>query len=273
MAGNTPKSERKSMTFGLNNIFQAKVKRGDEEKKIDLLSWRMSSSYNFAADSMKLANLRSSVRSKIAGKLNLDLSMNHDFYKFDINQNRRINQFNTNAKGIISPRLINARISTGFRLVGASWTDNKKENGPDSTVDTTNFDDDLTGPGLGNPLKNMRNTVGKKQSWNSNVSLSYSYSASNPSNPTKNFWANTTSTINMTSKWRVSYRARFDLIKRDLVSHSFSIYRDLHCWELSLNWTPTGIGQGINFRLNVKSPTLRDLKIEKRGGVYSGAGF
>ena len=273
MAGNTPKSERKSMTFGLNNIFQAKVKKGDEEKKIDLLSWRMSSSYNFAADSMKLANLRSSVRSKIAGKLNLDLSMNHDFYRFDINQNRRINQFNTNAKGIISPRLINARISTGFRLIGASWTDNEKENGPDSTVDTTNFDDDLTGPGLGNPLKNMRNTVGKKQSWNSNVSLSYSYSASNPSNPTKNFWANTTSTINMTSKWRVSYRARFDLIKRDLVSHSFSIYRDLHCWELSLNWTPTGIGQGINFRLNVKSPTLRDLKIEKRGGVYSGAGF
>ena len=273
MAGNTPKSERKSMTFGLNNIFQAKVKKGDEEKKIDLLSWRMSSSYNFAADSMKLANLRSSVRSKIAGKLNLDLSMNHDFYKFDINQNRRINQFNTNAKGIISPRLINARISTGFRLIGAAWTDNEKENGPDSTVDTTNFDDDLTGPGLGNPLKNMRNTVGKKQSWNSNVSLSYSYSASNPSNPTKNFWANTTSTINMTSKWRVSYRARFDLIKRDLVSHSFSIYRDLHCWELSLNWTPTGIGQGINFRLNVKSPTLRDLKIEKRGGVYSGAGF
>ena len=273
MAGNTPRSERKSMTFGLNNIFQAKVKRGDDEKKIDLLSWRMSSSYNFAADSMKLANLRSSVRSKIAGKLNLDLSMNHDFYRFDINQNRRINQFNTNAKGIISPRLINARISTGFRLIGASWTDNEKENGPDSTVDTTNFDDDLTGPGLGNPLKNMRNTVGKKQSWNSNVSLSYSYSASNPSNPTKNFWANTTSTINMTSKWRVSYRARFDLIKRDLVSHSFSIYRDLHCWELSLNWTPTGIGQGINFRLNVKSPTLRDLKIEKRGGVYSGAGF
>ena len=61
----------------------------------------------------------------------------------------------------------------------------------------------------------------------------------------------------------MSYRARFDLLKRDLVNHSFSVYRDLHCWELSLNWTPNGIGQGINFKLNVKSPTLRDLKIEK----------
>ena len=41
----------------------------DDEKKIDLLSWRMSTSYNFAADSIRLANLRSNIRSKIAKKL------------------------------------------------------------------------------------------------------------------------------------------------------------------------------------------------------------
>ena len=60
----------------------------------------------------------------------------------------------------------------------------------------------------------MKNTLGNKKSWNSNISLSYSYSATNPSNPTKNFWANTTSTINITPKWKVSYRARFDLMER-----------------------------------------------------------
>ena len=271
MAGGTPRSERKSMNFGLNNIFQAKVKKGDKEKKVDLLNWRMNSSYNFAADSMKLANLRSSVRSKIAGKLNLDLSMTHDFYRFDKDLNRRMADFNKNDNGIIYPRLTNARLSTGFRLSGMPWGDPKETEGTDQ--DTTEVDEDLSGPGLVNPLKNMRNTLGNKKSWNSNVSISYTYSATDPSKPKKTFWANTTSTFNVTSKWRVSYRARFDLIQRDLVSHSFSIYRDLHCWELSLNWTPSGLGQGINFKLNVKSPTLRDLKIEKRGGVYSGAGL
>ena len=271
MAGGTPRSERKSMNFGLNNIFQAKVKKGDKEKKVDLLNWRMNSSYNFAADSMKLANLRSSVRSKIAGKLNLDLSMTHDFYRFDKDLNRRMADFNKNDNGIIYPRLTNARLSTGFRLSGMPWGDPKETEGTDQ--DTTEVDEDLSGPGLVNPLKNMRNTLGNKKSWNSNISISYTYSATDPSKPKKTFWANTTSTFNVTSKWRVSYRARFDLIQRDLVSHSFSIYRDLHCWELSLNWTPSGLGQGINFKLNVKSPTLRDLKIEKRGGVYSGAGL
>ena len=133
--------------------------------------------------------------------------------------------------------------------------------------------DDLAGPGLEETKEKFRNRLNNKNLWNTNISLSYTYSALNPSNISKNFWANTNSSFNLTNKWKVSYRARFDLLKLDLVSHSFSVYRDLHCWELSLNWTPNGIGQGINFKLNVKSPTLRDLKIEKRGGVYSGAGF
>ena len=71
------------MTFSVNNIFQAKIKNGADEKKVDLFSWRMNSSYNFAADSMQLANLRSNIRSKLAGKLNLDLSMTHDFYDYN----------------------------------------------------------------------------------------------------------------------------------------------------------------------------------------------
>ena len=93
------------------------------------------------------------------------------------------------------------------------------------------------------------------------------------SNKSKTFWANSNSIINITDKWRISYRARFDLLEQDLINHSFSVYRDLHCWELSLNWTPNGLGQGINFKINVKSPTLKDLKLEKKGGVYSGAGI
>ena len=49
----------------------------------------MNSSYNFAADSMQLANLRSNIRSKLAGKLNLDLSMTHDFYDYNENTKKR----------------------------------------------------------------------------------------------------------------------------------------------------------------------------------------
>ena len=276
MAGSTPTAERKSMTFSVNNIFQAKIKKGEEEKKIDLISWRMNSSYNFAADSMQLANLRSNIRSKLAGKLNLDLSMTHDFYHYNENTKKRVGQLlkktlPKNMGSIIYPRLTNMRFSTGFRLKSKQWVDSSKEDG--AAEDTSYVDSDLAGPGLNEAKEKIKNNRNNKKLWNTNISLSYTYSALNPLNKSKNFWANTNSSFNLTNKWKVSYRARFDLLKRDLVSHSFSIYRDLHCWELSMNWTPNGFGQGINFKLNVKSPTLRDLKIEKRGGIYSGAGL
>ena len=271
MAGSTPRSERKSMNFSLNNVFQAKVLKDDEEKKVDLLSWRMSSSYNFAADEYRLANLRSSLRSKVAGNLNLDFSVTHDFYGFDPETGARVPEFNKNKNGLITPRLTNARFSTGFRFSGTRWHDTEKKQDP--TDDTTAVEDDLSGPGLTNPLNTMKNTLKGGKLWSTNVSLSYSYTVSNPLNPKETFWVNTTSSIQMTKNWRVSYRARFDIMEKDLVNHSLSLYRDLHCWELSLNWTPGGLGQGVYVKLNVKSPTLKDLKIEKRGGVYSRSPF
>ena len=94
MAGNTPMSEQKNINFSLNNIFQAKTIIKEEEIKIDLFSLRMSSSYNFSAENYKLSNLRSSLRSKILGKLNLDLSTTHDFYGFDTKTGSRVEKFN-----------------------------------------------------------------------------------------------------------------------------------------------------------------------------------
>jgi len=272
IAGNTPKSEQKSMTFGINNIFQAKVLKAEEEKKVDLLNWRINSGYNFAAESQKFSNIRSSVRSKILGKLNVDLSMTHDLYDFDVKKNKRLPSLNKNSSGRVSPRLINTRLSTSFRIKGKKWEESELVD--DMINDTTTTENDLEEESHLNTVpRNIQSSINNNQLWSTNISLSYSLNALNPNKTSKTFWANSNSIINITNNWKVSYRARFDLIQRDLVNHSFSVYRDLHCWELSLNWTPNGIGQGINFKINVKSPTLKDLKLEKKGGVYSGAGI
>ena len=269
MAGSTPKLEQKSMNFGINNVFQAKIKKDTLDKKIDLFNWKINSSYNFAGDSLKLSNLRSSIRSKIANKLTLDFSMTHDFYQFNSQTNRRIDQLLKDKNGLIKPRLVNARLSTGFKISGNQWSDNNKN--VESEIDSSSLDS-LDQFELSS-LKPNKNQPMKQQLWRTNINLAYSLLATNPENTIKDFWMNTTSSIKITKKWRASYRARFDLIERELVNHSISINRDLHCWELSLNWTPTGYGQGINFKLNVKSPTLQDIKVEKKGGVYSGAGI
>ena len=174
------------------------------------------------------------------GKLNLDLSMTHDFYTFDKETGARINEYSVNENGFLSPRLTTARLSTGFRLSGTHWKDSNVQKSND--IDSSNVNNDLAGPGLQNPLKSIKNTLKGGNLWSTNLSVSYSYNAYNPLNKTKTFWINTSSNIQVSKYWKLAYRARFDMIKKDLVSHNVSLNRDLHCWELSLNWTPGGVG-------------------------------
>ena len=137
----------------------------------------------------------------------------------------------------------------------------------DAETDTSGTDD-LDDFGQNIDFRENPKQISGGQLWSTNVSLSYSYNASNPNDIAKTFWANTNTTIQATPNWRIQHNARFNLVDKTLVSHSFSIYRELHCWEMSLSWTPSGYGKGVYLKINVKSPTLRDLKIEERDGIF-----
>ncbi|RZP29396.1 hypothetical protein EVA23_05980 [bacterium] len=226
----------------------------------------MNTSYNFANDKYPLANLSSSVRAKIAKKMNLDLSLSHDFYDYNNETGQRINSINKNNKGIPMPRLINARLSTGFRFQGNRiGTDTKKDVKEDSTSNLYTLDE----PNFNNQSKinNRKPSAGKL--WSTSLSFSYSINKTNPINLNETFWMSSNTSLQLTRNWRMQYNARFNLLNRDLVNHNFSIYRDLHCWEMSINWTPNGYGSGFYLKINVKSPTLRDLKLEQRGGIFT----
>ncbi len=274
-AGSTPKSKSQSMSLSLNNVFQAKVGEDKEEKKIDLFSWKMSTSYNFVADSMNLANLRSSIRTKLGKKLNLDLSMTHDFYQLkpyeQISGNDTIIDFERVNELNRLPRLINARISTRFRFSGNIMS-SRKQRDEETETDTLEIDElnlDLFQE-KEEPVFSSDNT-GKL--WSTSLNLSYSLNKSNPLKEKETFWINTNTDIQVTPNWKVKYSARFDVLEKELVSQSFSVYRNLHCWELSLNWTPSGFGQGVYLKINEKSPTLRDIKIEQKSGLYGRRAF
>lgn len=264
MAGGTPRNKSQSLSFSLNNILQAKLLEGEEERKLDLFSWRLSSGYNFVAEEFNLSQLRSSIRTNIARVLNLDLSMTHDFYQYDRDQGKRVNTLRKSDSGLLAPRLINARLSTGFRISGRSLQDLPPGEATRSDTSSEGLDDPLAGKGFTEKAQSLEGG----QVWSTSLSFSYLFNQANPANPTQTFWMNTNSRLQVTKHWRIQYSARFDLMERSLVSHHFSIYRDLHCWELSLNWTPSGYGNGFYLRINVKSPNLRDLKFEERGGIF-----
>lgn len=200
--------------------------------------------------------------------------MSHDFYDTNTidGQSVRIKEIKTNSWGLPTPRMTNMNAATGFKISGKrlGWSDSSTET--DTTGNDTSAFADLMGSGIARP-DNRSQARNPGNLWDLNLSLRYAANRMNPLNPKDTFWMNSNLTLNISKGWRIQYNARFDLIEKNLVSHDINVHRDLHCWEMNFTWTPSGFGQGFYLRVNVKSPTLRDLKFESRGGRWSGPGI
>ena len=67
--------------------------------------------------------------------------------------------------------------------------------------------------------------------------------------------------FSLTPKWKIGFNSGYDFKAKKISVTNISIYRDLHCWEMSFNWQPTV--DYYSFRINVKADILQDLKLTK----------
>jgi hypothetical protein len=74
--------------------------------------------------------------------------------------------------------------------------------------------------------------------------------------------------LSLTAKWKINMNTNFDITARQFSYTSFSIFRDLHCWEMSLNFVPFGRMKSYSFTLNARTSILKDLKISKQRSFY-----
>ncbi len=272
-AGATPGRESKTIGFGINNEFQVKMQNDDETyDKLNLLTWRLNSSYNATADSLKFAVISSSVRANIPGGLSLDLSMTHDPYKLKLvnisdnpgsenYQYKRVNQFNG------FPRLTSLSAGTSFQFTGKRFSSaNTAEKDTLAVVEDL---DELYTDRLDKPIPKL----GNNSLWKANFSVRYSLT-NRVSGPEiisdKTFWVNLKLGVNLTKEWSLDYSARIDLDTNEMVDHSFDLYRELHCWEFRFRWWPSGASSGFRLLINVKNPDLKDIKLKSTAGKFSG---
>jgi hypothetical protein len=103
-----------------------------------------------------------------------------------------------------------------------------------------------------------------------NLSVGYSFFYQN------NFTSadQTTQTLNfngdiqVTKNWKVNFNSGYDFEQKDLSYTSLGVFRDLHCWEMRLNWVPFGFQQNYFIQINVKSSVLQDLKLTKKNDRF-----
>ena len=104
-----------------------------------------------------------------------------------------------------------------------------------------------------------------------NISISYNFTYSRPSpyrSPTISQIVNFSGDLSLTPKWKLTFQSGYDIKNKEVTSTSFSVTRDLHCWEMTFNCMPFGQHQSYNFEIHVRSSLLRDLKLTKRDSWY-----
>jgi len=265
-----------AMTFSLNNNLEAKVRpkatdTSTTEKKIKILEdFTISTFYNFAADSLNLSPIQFSGHTTLfKDKLNITLSGTLDPYVTEVRDSITngqilkykipINKY-TLQQGKF-PSLISFNLSASASLNPAVFHPQPKVPLPGTTLQTMN-------PEQASKLSLLNSDpsayVDFNIPWNLSVNYSFNYN---------NYYTGTgvTNTVmlsgdlNITPKWKVQYTTNYDLRAGKLSSAtSFGLYRDLHCWDLSMQWLPFGYFKSYTVTLKVKASILQDLKLTKR---------
>lgn len=256
-----------SIGFGINNNVEMKLmgKKDTVARKISLLNTlSLSSSYNLAADSFKLSPFALSANTNILNdKINLNLSALIDPYEYLLS----IPFAETN---VVQRKIDRYVWKDGFSLgqitsANFAFSTNLNPKGRESDKTTR---DKIAKSNLRDSDKNflLRNAdayVDFDVPWNLRINFNLDYTRVGYQKARITQTVRFSGDLSLTEKWKIVFNSGYDFETRQFTMTTFSINRDLHCWQVSVNWTPFGRFTSYNFSIGIKSGMLRDLKLDR----------
>ena len=100
--------------------------------------------------------------------------------------------------------------------------------------------------------------------WTLNISYSLSYIKSGLRSTLTQALSLNNGSITLTKKMSATFTTGYDFTGKKITMTQIGITRDLHCWQMAVNWVPNGTMQSWNFLIRVKAAVLGDLKYERR---------
>ena len=265
------------VSFGLGNQFEMKLKSKSDtaeakyEKVMLLDNLSLGGSYNLMADSLNLSNIALNASSRIGKNLNLNFTMTLDPYAYIPDHTHssnkaglRINEYAiTKGQGLARMQNMNISMGTSFN---PKKKDAPKKTTPNATKEQMEFLD-----------RNPDMYIDFDIPWNINLNYNFGLSRSGLQSSSIIQTINANGDLSLTPKWKISVSSGFDFTAFEPSITTISLYRDLHCWDMSISWTPFA-GSSVrasnyNFTLKVKSAILQDLKLTRRRSFYDQSGF
>jgi hypothetical protein len=284
-----------ALSYGIQNIFEAKVfsKKDSTSKNIKLLrNLNVRGDYNFAADSLNFSQVRISGQTSFFNNItNFTFNMTYDPYDADSTRRNRINTFYYDNTGKYL-RFVQSDFRLSTRLTVKKIRDFFK--GKDTEADPTtvsnpnnqsrlNGDSDNTfGATLRDDGPPKDNSPAAKPS-ESLLDLFENFSINHNFAVTRSFINGidttrvSTHSIDMrgqlavSENWNINVgNIGYDFLSKQVTYPSLGFSRDLHCWEMGVQWAPQR--DAYAFYIRVKPGKLDFLSIPYNKG-NAGSGF
>ncbi|MCF8258888.1 MAG: hypothetical protein K9J06_15135 [Flavobacteriales bacterium] len=255
--GRAPTASNGAITLNLNNNLEMKVRSKKDTitgfKKVKILDvFNIGTSYNIFADSLNLSDININGRTTLLDRFQVNFSVTLTPYAQDT-LGRKVNRWLINETAELT-RMTNATVQLSFNLIGkGKASEYESQRGSPEELAMVNAQKGAY--------------VDFNIPWNLNVNYNLSIIRRLQEDEIiQTFGIH--GDINITPKWKIGFMTGYDFVRNDVANTSLSIYRDLHCWDFSLNWVPFGGNRSWSFDLKVKSAMLQDLKLSRRKDYF-----
>lgn len=273
--------------LSVGNNFEAKVRDDEsatgEPKKVMLLnSLNFGTSYNFTADSLKLAPLRMSANTNLLkDKLQLNFGASLDPLAID-NAGNRIDKFNI-ANGGSLLRLTSANITVNYSLASTDplfgGSPNPEDDKQDQNIQNGGRGDDLFGQSvdLADRQKSMFDDKKREKTktsfynteipWDLTLAWSLTYNNARRTSEITNNSLMVSGNVTLSPGWLAGFSTGYDFKNKGITYTQLRFERDLKSWRMDFSWIPNGYYKQWNFFIGIKSSILQDIKYEKRNAA------
>jgi hypothetical protein len=277
--GDAPLGESRALSLGLRNVVEAKIKTQTDStegefKKIPLLeAFNINTAYNFAADSFQLSPFQLSARTTLFEQ------------KLSVNVNSTIDPYATLATlgsdgttRYSSSKEYAWKKGQGIGTIRSASLNLNASLNPKNGQNPGEVRDELTqdfiqqGGVMNQFVENEINRIVADPSqyidweipWNLTLgyNLAYSKQVTNTTNITQAM--NVSGDLSISEKWKVNFNTGYNFDSKEITQTMIGIARDLHCWQMNVNWVPFGRFTSYNIDIRVKSSILQDLKVSRR---------
>jgi len=239
-------SRASTLSLSATQRFHFKWRHGEKTtKQENLLTWTTSTGYNFLAKkgAVPWSRVSHSWRLQPGGALSSDLSLAHDAKRWH--------------------RDYSLSLRSTLRLKGGGPTRAPAEEAPAGEASTYEghggFGDPLGSGGTGPD----RAVPGASATGPWQLTLTHTFNRTrNQAVVSQRSSVNLALGMSVTAGWRLQYSVYYDLTERAVTSQGYSLGRDLHCWQASLERRTSGGRSSYYFRIAVKD--LPDIKYERR---------